>query len=146
MAGVALNGSEIKLSTKNGYVRFKYEYPQGSRRRPKPPGHGNGETNADVTGKVTCANQIFLNGISLAVVGDKTTESWEANPPPRAPKGHITSVTPGRSGSGSGEVSGGSNKVFYNGKAVALIGSTVKTMLNTDTTIETGNDKLNISS
>ncbi|MMZ65802.1 hypothetical protein D1872_282360 [compost metagenome] len=82
----------------------------------------------------------------MATVGDKTEENWKANPSPSAPRGSITSVTPGRSGSGVGEVSGGSAKVFYNGKAVALIGSSVKTMLDTDTNIETGNDKINISS
>ncbi|MET3209886.1 UNVERIFIED_CONTAM: putative Zn-binding protein involved in type VI secretion [Paenibacillus sp. PvR008] len=143
MAGVALNGSEIKLSTKKDYVHFNYVYEEGRRHRPTP---GSGNTNADVIGKIVCSNKIFLNGISLATVGDKTAESWEANPPPRAPKGHITSISPGTSGSGNGEIATGSQKVFYNGKAVALIGSTVKTMLNTDTTIETGNDKLNISS
>ncbi|MDR6779316.1 MULTISPECIES: hypothetical protein [Paenibacillus] len=146
MSGVALNGSEIKLSTKSNYIRFRYDWTESDGEGGRDPRHDYGNTDADVIGKVTCTNQIFLNGVSLAIVGDKTTESWKANPPPSAPRGRITSVTPGRSGSGEGEVSGGSTKVFYKGKAVALIGSSVKTMLDTDTNIETGGDKINISS
>ncbi|MGR6760451.1 hypothetical protein ACU1JV_01215 [Paenibacillus sp. T2-29] len=145
MAGVALNGSTTKLSTKNDYVKFKYKWIERRKKRDYPQ-YGDGSTDADITGKIVCSNKIFLNGISLATVGDKTDEHWEANPHPTAPKGNITSISPGTSGSGNGEITNGSQKVFYNGKAVALVGSIVKTMLDTDTTIETGNDKINISS
>ncbi|MGG1650405.1 hypothetical protein ABHN03_16505 [Paenibacillus sp. NRS-1775] len=145
MAGVALNGSEIKLATKNGYVKFKYRWYERRKKRDYPR-DGSGSTDAEITGKVVCSNKIFLNGISLATVGDKTDEHWEANPYPSAPKGSITSISPGTSGSGNGQITNGSKKVFYNGKAVAMIGSPVKTMLDTDTTIETGNEKINISS
>ncbi|MGV6936037.1 hypothetical protein ACWA2B_11025 [Paenibacillus sp. CMM36] len=150
MAGVALNGSTTKLSTKNDYVKFTYEWSE--RHSDGDGGHetryytGSGSTDADVEGVVSSDNLIFLNGVSISTVGDKTSEHWVANPAPSAPKGSIKSVSPGRSGSGEGEVSGGSTKVFYKGKAVAMIGSPVKTTLDTDTTIETGNDKINISS
>ncbi|WP_029518092.1 hypothetical protein [Paenibacillus polymyxa] len=150
MAGVALNGSTTKLSTKNDYVKFTYEWSE--RHSDGDGGHetryytGSGSTDADVEGTVTSTNLIFLNGVSISTVGDKTSEHWIANPAPSAPKGSIKSVSPGRSGSGEGEVSGGSTKVFYKGKAVAMIGSPVKTTLDTDTTIETGSEKISISS
>ncbi|KAF6565471.1 hypothetical protein G9G63_09955 [Paenibacillus sp. EKM202P] len=150
MAGVALNGSTIKLSTKNDYVKFSYEWSErhsdgdGGKETRWYTGHGS--TDADVEGVVSSDNKIFINNVPIATVGDKTSEHWVANPTPSAPRGSIKSVSPGKSGSGEGEVSGGSAKVFYNGKAVAMIGSPVKTMLDTDTTIETGNDKINISS
>lgn len=165
MPGVAVNGSEINESIKSGHVTYEIWNYQWVRDRcisrdedgfctDWEPVYdwvhtSNGSTGARITGTVSVSSsKMKVEGVSVATVGDKTNERWEAYPPVPSGGGttQIRNISPGTSGTGQGEIKTGSNKGKLQGKQIALIGSTVTTCLGTTTTIKTGNEKLKFGS
>lgn len=167
MPGVAVNGSTIAESIKPDHVSYDvYEWRQigGGYCREYDPETGEcidyvppiydwvysrTETRgARITGTVVASSKMKIGGVSVATVGDRTNETWEAYPPvpDDTPTTKIRNIRPGRSGSGQGTITSGSSKMKLDGKAVALIGSEVTTHLGTTTTINSGNTKINVQS
>ncbi|REK76299.1 hypothetical protein [Paenibacillus paeoniae] len=112
---------------------------------------GSFSTGAKITGTVLApSSKLQVQGKNVAKVGDKTNETWIAFPPipSNTTDTRYVSVQPARSGSGQGEIIGGSSKGNLGPTSrVALIGSLVKTCLEgTTTTIADGNTKMNFSS
>lgn len=164
MPGIAINGSVLAESTKADYVSYGIEsykvvgshcvardefgrcttYEDDYDWEPD----GSDHTGAKVTGTVTSSSKLKIGGISIAVIGDRTIESWVASPPVPSDTTttRYTNISPGKSGSGTGSISGGSNKLFLGGKKVALIGSSVSTSVASTTTILTGSPKVNVAS
>lgn len=154
MPGVAINGSEIYESIKSGHVTYDIE-------EYRTVGHdddgdpikrwvdaGSSSTGAKITGSVSVSSsKMKIEGNYVAVVGDKTTETWEAYPPiPSNTSRRRYTPTSRTSGSGQGTISSGSSKGKLGGKPIALIGSKVTTCLGTTTTIKTGNEKMKFGS
>lgn len=161
MAGVALHNSSITDTTKIEYVKYRIY-----RLVPYDPGNPDAippisptlehwayvntdYRDAKITGKVSVSSsKLIISGNYVAVIDDKTIENWEASPP--VPENtdqyqyEVDSSTPA-SGNGQGKITSGSSKLFLGGKAVALVGSAVKTCLNTMTTIHSGNSKFNVA-
>ncbi|TVX86085.1 PAAR domain-containing protein [Paenibacillus agilis] len=155
MAGVAFNGSNISDSTKSGHVTYDIErwvpsyctgWDQYGNCISTGGGYwtsaGSGSTGAKITGsKVQSNSNVYVNQKPIACVGDvSTSENWRADPPVPSGGGdtRIVNIRPSTSGSGSGSISSGSTKVFVGGKAVAFIGSDVRTHLGTQARIDTG--------
>ncbi|MBD8839928.1 hypothetical protein IFU39_19115 [Paenibacillus sp. CFBP 13594] len=104
-------------------------------------------TGAEITGTVASNNNKFtVNGISVACVGDSTTEQWVADPSPSPQRGgSIISISPGTSGSGQGQITTGNGaRVYLNSKLIAVQGSTVRTYLGTSTTVFEGDNLINM--
>ncbi|WP_019638998.1 hypothetical protein [Paenibacillus fonticola] len=155
MPGVAVHGSEIYEVRKPGYVTYEIwtEIPVDSDEYGNPiyrwTPTGSGSRNAKITGYIVASSKMKVGGANVAVVGDKTIETWVADPPvPSSDSStQIRNIQPpGGQGSGEGEIISGSTKAKLDGKPIALIGSTVRTCLGTTTTIKTGSDKLKFSS
>ncbi|OME55368.1 hypothetical protein BSK59_12880 [Paenibacillus odorifer] len=161
MAGVAVNGSNITESTKEGHVTYTIEsyvpkycagydpdtnlcvYWQGGYWESS----GTGSTGAKIKGTVSSSSKAKINGAIIARVDDSTNETWEASPPiPSSNSSTRYTPTSAISGSGQGKISSGSTKTKIGGKGVALIGSEVTTCLGTTTTIKDGNSKIQVSS
>lgn len=159
MAGVAYNGSSVAQSTKGGHVTYSIEryverYCIGWDTETGNcndwgggywTGAGSGSTNAQITSSgVSSSSTVYANNSAIAVVGDKSNESWIASPsvPSSNSSTRYVNISPGTSGSGQGTVSVGSSTVFVGGKAVASIGSTVTTHLGTSTSITSGSSNV----
>lgn len=152
--GVAINGSKIVESIAKDYITFTETYQDGTRcvkRREdgscaeREPIYrtSNGSTDAVINGKVVSNSKITINGVSVAIVGDITEETWVASPSPSGSHGgSISNIQPATGGSGQGVIISGADKMSLNGAKIALIGSQVKTCLDTITTIEDGTIKI----
>ncbi|MFF2090187.1 hypothetical protein [Paenibacillus sp. NPDC058174] len=157
MTGVALHGATIVESIKPNHVEYYVQYRQC--------GHYDEETglcdsyywtspsplpprDAKITGTVKASSSnMKLNGAGIAKVGDKTIETWVVYPPIPANTNDTIYTTRGAtSGSGEGQIITGSSKGKLDGQPIALIGSQVRTMLGTETTISNGNSKLSFNS
>lgn len=158
MPGVALNNAPIQQVSKSNHVSYVEKYKIGETCTSRDQ-YGNctrwedvydtatHHSNAKITGNVSSpSNKFFVNGVPVACVGDPTTEQWVADPSP-SPRlgGTIISISPGTSGSGRGQITGGNSKrVFLNGKLIAVQGSTVNTHLGVPSTITQGNNLVNM--
>lgn len=164
MAGVAWHNSNITDSIKSNHVHYSIEnyeptgsycsggYDENDECLEWSPSYGwvnggSGSTSAKITGQVfTTYSKLKVSEVSVAVVGDSTVESWTVSPPiPEDTDDTRYTATSPISGSGQGEITSGSSKLFLGGKAVALVGSTVETCLNTITTINSGTSKFNVA-
>lgn len=144
MTGVAYKGSTIADSNKSGHVSYVERYISGYDSEGRPQyDTANHATGAKITGTVNSTSTVYVNGQPVASVSSPTQEQWVADPSP-SPKlgGSIISISPGTSGSGSGQVSTGSSTVFVGGKAVSSIGKNVNTHLGTTTTITSGSSNV----
>ncbi|WP_146259707.1 hypothetical protein [Paenibacillus silvae] len=154
MTGVAYKGSTIADSNKSGHVSYVERYQTGTTcvdwdedgnciRREPVYSTTTHTTGAKITGTVNPTSTVYVNGQPIASVSSPTQEQWVADPPP-SPQlgGTIISISPGTSGSGSGQVSTGSSTVFVGGKAVSSIGKNVATHLETSTTITSGSNNV----
>ncbi|AZK47118.1 PAAR domain-containing protein [Paenibacillus lentus] len=152
MPGVAVDGSTYEM-TVDDYVTFDIF----TRRRTGTDEHGNpeyewdespGKTNAKITGSVIASSKMKIDGVSVAVVGDRTNETWVASPPVPSDTERVRyrNISPGTYGSGQGRIISGSAKGKLGGQPIALIGSSVRTHLDVTTTIRTGNEKMKFSS
>lgn len=144
MAGIAYKGSTIQESNKSGHVSFVERYVSGYDNEGRPQySTTTHTTGAKITGTVNSTSTVYVNGQPIASVSSPTQEQWVADPSP-APRlgGSIISISPGTSGSGSGQVSTGSSTVFIGGKAVSSIGKNVNTHLGTTTTITSGSSNV----
>lgn len=146
MAGVAIDGSVIARSRKSNHVVYVEEYIDGYYDDGRPHyATATWTSDAIITGTVSSNHNMKIQGVSVAVKDDKTEESWVADPIPFAHYGGtITKIFPASSDTGRGKILSGSSKANLDGKPIALIGSQVKTCLDTFTTIETGNTKMNL--
>ncbi|QWU14456.1 hypothetical protein [Paenibacillus sophorae] len=148
IANVAINGSKITESIKSGHVTYNIYYWQDGDEFTS--GHwsysGPGSTGAKITGTVTATSTMKVNGVSVAVVGDVTNETWIADPPIPSDDGYNKYVaTSPTSGSGQGSITGGNSKnVKLNGSLIAIVGSEVTTCLGNTTTIEDGSSLFNM--
>ncbi|MEK4006327.1 hypothetical protein [Paenibacillus sp. FSL H3-0333] len=162
IAKVAIDGSKITESTKEGHVTYSIEnwevayYTGGGNDSegnaiPVIPHYdwvsgGSGNTGAKIVGTVSCTNKMKVNGKSVAKIGDVTNETWEAYPaiPTSTSTKRYTATSP-ISGSGKGSITGGNSKnVKLNDKLVATVGSEVTTCLGNKTTIEDGAETINM--
>lgn len=162
LAGVAINGSKLYESIQPNQVTYsikmKETYPTGG----GTDGNGNSipvgtgtrwvdagtdSTGAKINGYVSVpSSKMKISGVNVAKLGDITIETWEAEPPiPQSNDKYIYTATSPTSGTGQGKIISGSSKANLDGKPIALIGSQVLTCLDTITTIETGNTKMNFS-
>lgn len=154
MPGAAVHGSEIYEVRKPGYVTYEIwtEIPVDSDEYGNPiyrwTPTGSGSRNAKITGYIITSSKMKIGGASVAVVGDKTIETWVADPPVPSDTSstEYRNIQPGTSGSGQGRIISGSAKGKLGGQPIALIGSTVRTHLDVTTTIRTGNEKMKFSS
>ncbi|WP_336761640.1 hypothetical protein [Paenibacillus sp. USHLN196] len=150
MAGVAYKGSTLQDSNKSGHVSYVERYESGSECSSWDQfGNCTGyspiysttthTTGAKITGTVNPTSTVYVNGQPIASISSPTQEQWVADPSP-SPKlgGSIISISPGTSGSGTGQVSTGSSTVFVGGKAVSSISKNVTTHLSTTTPITSG--------
>lgn len=155
MPGVAVNGSEIYEVTKPHHVTYEvwtdtfigYDEFGNPDYRWMPT--GSGTRSAKITGYIIASSKMKVDEASVAVVGDKTIETWEADPPVPSnsyPMEIRNIQPPGGQGGGQGEIISSSTIGKLDGKPIALIGSTVRTCLGTTTTIKTGSDKMKFSS
>ncbi|MBW7474078.1 hypothetical protein K0T92_04935 [Paenibacillus oenotherae] len=159
MAGVAIEGSSITDTIKANHVRYTIENwvdyyggdPDADPPIPPRAAHWGASTTsstgAKITGEVaTTTAKLKIAGDYIALVGDSTNEQWIDYPevPSSTSDTRYTAITP-TSGSSNGEITSGSSKVFLGGKAVALVGSTVNTCLDTTATISSGNSKFNVA-
>ncbi|WP_218229191.1 hypothetical protein [Paenibacillus chitinolyticus] len=149
MAGVALDGSTIAPSTKAGHVTYTEMYQNGTDWWGNPiylPAPG--VTDAVINGITHSNSHVIINGKSVAIQGDTTSENWEASPPPKPTRGGwIESIrpTPDGKGSGTGSVNNSGSHVKINGVPVALTGTGVTTCLGTSTTLNSGSDFVNVT-
>lgn len=144
MTGVAYKGSTIQDSNKSGHVSYVEEYTYGYDEDGRPlKTTTTHTTGAKITGTVNSTSTVYVNGQPIASVSSPTQEQWVADPSP-SPKlgGSIISISPGTSGSGSGQVSTGSSTVFVGGKAVSSISKNVTTHLSTTTPITSGSSNV----
>ncbi|MGG0822952.1 hypothetical protein ABE099_08720 [Paenibacillus turicensis] len=159
MAGVAINGSKIAPVIKAGHVKYKIERHIERRCKERDENGncidwqeetwvdaGTGSADAIITGTVSIpSSKMKLQGVNVARVDDITIETWEATIP-SPPTGYRYDPPQGKvTDKGQGKILSGSSKVNLDGKPIALIGSQVLTCLDTITTIETGNTKMNFS-
>lgn len=158
MPGVALNGSRLAESVYSNYVTYDvYDYVRTTCAARDPEtgacirwNYGwryqfSGSTNAVVNGEVTSSANVYVNGVPIAYVGCSTSESWVASPP--VPSDTSTrqyrNISPGTSGSGSGQITGGnSSNVYINGRPIAVVGSEVTTHIGNKTTINNGSSNV----
>ncbi|MFL1671458.1 hypothetical protein [Paenibacillus dendritiformis] len=156
MAAIALNGGATAPVVKDGHVTYTiqtYEEPWFDKDTGRWEGgiwttSGSGSTGALITGRgIAASSRFYVNGVSAAVVGDRVNEVWQASPPvpsDTARTRHIN-ISPGKSGSGQGTITGGNAKrVYLNGKLIAVQGSSVTTCLGNGTTISEGNSLINM--
>ena len=154
MAGVAYKGSTIQDTNKSGHVSFVERYQTGTEcadwdedgnciRRVPTYGTTTHTTGAKISGTVNSTSTVYVNSQPIAAITSPTQEQWVADPSP-SPQygGSIISISPGTSGSGTGQVSTGSSGVFVGGKAVASIGKSVTTHLGTTTTLTSGSSNV----
>lgn len=164
MAYVATHGSTIADSYRNGYVLYDiYDWERVGRTCTRRDPETNeclnwrddydwvfnrtDSTSAKISGTVISSSNVCINDVPIAYQGCGTTESWVADPP--VPSNTSTrqyrNVRPASSGSGSGTVtSGNSSNVYVNGQSVAVVGSSVSTMLNTSSSITSGDSGVHI--
>lgn len=148
IAKAAINSSKLVESTKTGHVTYDIYYWDSGDENTSGYWYygGSGSTDAKITGTVSTNSKLKLKGESAATVGDVTNESWEAYPP--VPAGdYWTDYRPTSDIAGTGQgliTSGNSKNVKVNGKLVAIVGSEVRTCLDTITTIEDGSEVINI--
>lgn len=158
MPGVALDGSNMEESTYSNYISYDvYDYVRTSCANRDPEtgaclrwNYGwryqySDNTNALIDGVVNSSSNVYVNGKPIVFNGCSTSESWVANPsvPSNTSSREYRNVSPGHSGSGSGEVTGGnSSNVYVNGNLVAVIGSQVTTHLGNTTTIQNGSSSV----
>lgn len=143
MAGVTYDGADIAPSSKSGHVSFGYRWRSGRDEDGNPEyDYGSGTATAHIEGTVSAdTSNVFVNGNKIAKKGDRTSERWSASVSP--PRGSLTYVNPGTSDSGEGAIStGNSSRVYVGGVEVALKGSSVRTMLSTNTTVSGGSDNV----
>lgn len=154
MSGVAHDGSTVAQSTKNGQVTYSIEdwVPSWSNEWGSGGGYwtntGSGSTNALITanGVTASSPNVFVNGKAMATVGDKVDETWFASPSiPSSGSNRRYTATSEISGSGKGNISEGNPKVFCNGKQIAMIGSKVKSHLDTTSSITSGSNNVNVN-
>lgn len=158
MPGVAVNGSTYETVVRN-HISYNIDRwgPVDTDSEGEPINgwipSGSSSTHARVTGTVIVpSSKMKISGTNVATVGDKTNETWVADPPvpTTIPEYRRYTVTPPGApaqGSGQGEIITGSTKVKLDGKPIALIGSTVRTIIsNATATIRTGNEKMKFSS
>ncbi|WP_339194074.1 hypothetical protein MKY95_19705 [Paenibacillus sp. FSL P4-0176] len=144
MTGVAYKGSTLQESNKSGHVSYVERYIAGYDSEGNPQySTTTHTTGAKVTGTVNSTSTVYVNGQPIASVSSPTQEQWVADPSP-SPKlgGSIISISPGTSGSGSGQVSTGSSTVFVGGKAASSISKNVTTHLITTTPITSGSSNV----
>lgn len=160
IAGVAINGSQIVPAIKSGHIVYgieRYVRTGGggtdSEGNPIPEiwdwvSAGTRSTNARITGTISVpSSKMKIQGVNVAKVDDVTIEQWvEDQPLSLGSNERISSYPDKTSDFGQGLIISGSTKGKLEGKAIALIGSQVRTMLGTTTTIQTGNTKMNFSS
>lgn len=146
MAAIALNGGATAPVVKDGHVTYTIQtrdydddYWEST---------GSGSTGALITGRGIAANsRFYVNGVSAAVIGDRVNEVWQASPPVPSDtdRTRYINISPGKSGSGQGTITGGNAKrVYLNGKLIAVQGSSVTTCLGNGTTISEGNSLINM--
>ncbi|MCM3271150.1 hypothetical protein [Paenibacillus elgii] len=144
MAGVALDGYTLAQSKKSSHVNYTERYVYGYDQWGRPlytTDSYNSDAKIDGTVKASSSTHVKVNGVSVLVQSDQTTETWVADPDPYPHRGGtIISVSPGRSGSGSGTVQNSNCHVFINGQPIALNGTAVTTSLGNSTTINQGSD------
>lgn len=83
---------------------------------------------------------MFIRGKAVALQGDTTTE----NDTYSLPSGG--EYVGGAHNGASGSVTSGSSKMFLGGRPVAMVTSSVRTHAGTNTTISSGDSKMNITS
>lgn len=162
MAGVAINGSRLKEIIVPNIVKYDIEEYKVIRYEdrgtdingvPYPPkpikdwvNVGTNSTGAKITGTVSVpSSKMRLSGVHVAKIGDITTETWTAYPPvPASNENYRYIPTSKTSDIGQGKIISGSSKANLQGQSIAIIGSQVLTCLDTITTIQTGNTKMNL--
>ncbi|MDK8179410.1 PAAR domain-containing protein [Paenibacillus sp. UMB4589-SE434] len=154
MSGVCVDGSLLETALKINYVRYIEKYIKGHTASVTLPdgtvipgipilAEQDHYSNAKINGNVVSSAKLKVQNISVCTVDNLTQEEWQADPTPYPHlSGSIISISPSSNGSGQGRVTSGSPKVFFQGKAVAKIGSRVNTHLNQETTIATGSSKM----
>jgi len=157
MANVAVNGSEITPATKSGHVTYDIERyvcvdwdeETGECISRSWRGDGSGSTGAKVTtGTISANSKMKINGTSVAKVGDTVNYSWVADPPvpSNTTNTRYVNISPATSGSGTGTITGGSNKGKLGGQSIALVGSEVSLDIGVTTTISDGVSKMKFNS
>lgn len=150
MAKIARNGDSIQSVVASGYIGWRKWNPY------KNPysyccewdedgnciryctgyngGYDYGTTDAIINGTIVASNNknVFVNGMPVAVQGDRTNETATYSLPSGAEK--ISGAD-----SGQGTITIGNNKnVFVGGKSVAVVGSNVTTYTENNTIIKDG--------
>lgn len=144
MAQVAFNQSMINQVTASGHVpirRWNPSYCSGGWIDGVCQGWSGGyysysTASATIRGQVNASsNNVFVNGKSIATVGNSVSETETHNIPSgwEAYNHH---------NSGTGTVTGGSNTVYANGKAITMVGKTVRTHAGVNTTISSGSNNV----
>ncbi|GIP58131.1 hypothetical protein MKX50_15260 [Paenibacillus sp. FSL W8-0186] len=165
MPGVTINGSEIYEVIAPGHVTYKIEeyiprtctggYDENGNCRRYSGGYwteanpSTGSIDAKITGYISApSSRMKVQGSNIAKVGDITIEQWEATSSiPSSNDSYRYTATSPTQDSGQGQIISGSTKGKLDGKAIALIGSTVQTCIpDVTTTIKTGNEKMKFSS
>lgn len=102
-------------------------------------GYQNRTANSTVKGVIRSVyNGVFVNNKNVTTRGDDVIETDETNLPSNA-------VNIQQDDGGTGRVTAGNNNnVYVNGKSVAVVGSSVRTHANTNTTIRTGSNNVYI--
>lgn len=130
---VARSGDKINDSIAPNHITVREWEPNGDRQ-----GYWEyDEINATVSGTINEGNSknVYVNGISVAVVGSHTLESDSYSSSWDYYSGQHINAT-------SGAVSSGSSTVFIGGVPVARVGDSVNTHANTSTTISQGSSNV----
>lgn len=167
MAGVAIHGSTITEVTKEDHVTYRveeYKKVQDGYCREYHPNYPDicidyvdpkydwvnvetRTTGAKINGTVSVASSKFkIQGNNVARIGDTVNFTWVASPaiPSNTSTFRYIATSP-TSGSGTGIITGGSNKLKLGSVSIALVGSEVE-VLGVTTTIADGNTKINVNS
>lgn len=141
MSGVAYMGTAITPSIKSNYISYRW-------RKWNPHDHHDSDgdwvggwdyytshTDARITGTVNTSGSVYINGKAIAKAGDSIIEQWNNTGFNHSP----LSVSPARSGSGTGKINSSANakNVYVNEKLIAVKGSSTTTCLNTTTSLNT---------
>ncbi|MVP00798.1 PAAR domain-containing protein [Paenibacillus lutrae] len=152
MPGIAYHGCSIADSSKQGYVQYNYKvwdaykewicedktHPDGSPYKDCDWVGGYDEfsdsTEAAISGTVASSGNVYVNGNPIATTSSSTNETWQAG----SMKPIVTSVSPGTSGTCTGNITNGSATVYANGSPVAYNGASVVTGLGSSSSITQG--------
>lgn len=134
MAKIALNGTSISSSTASGHIDIRRWVPPTYDSEGNQTGGGYyiySTTSATITGTANSSvSNVRIEDKTPITQGDSTTEKDSYS----VPSGW--SYYGGAHSGATGIVTGGnSSNVYVNGKSVAIVGSSVRTHANTNTTI-----------